>query len=238
MLVIGGMRCGTTSLFGWMSRHPQMRVPSFKEIHFFDLHFNRGLGWYRAFFPLRSALTFDVTPSYMTHPEAPRRASLVCPDARIVAMVRDPVERAWSHYRLRISSGTEHRSFRAAITEELEAGPLAGTGVYHRSAEIPYLRAGCYADQLRGWIDRFGRDALLIVDSHRLFADPGSVLPELTRFLAVGSPDVPFPRANSAPPGVPDMDLLRDLRIHFAQADEHLAELVGTPLSWMNSSKM
>ena len=104
-VIIGAQKAGTTSLWRYLVEHPQIVGPTEKEIHFFDARFDRGARWYRARFPLRASLrrgarlTFEASPYYLAHPFVPARVRAMLPDAKLVVLLRDPVERAWSHYR-------------------------------------------------------------------------------------------------------------------------------------------
>jgi len=97
-LVIGVMKGGTTSFFNYLARHPQINPPFRKEIKFFDIHFLQGLGWYRAHFPMRfkmksGMLTGEATPYYIFHPTAPDRTAKVLPNVKLIALLRNPVDR-------------------------------------------------------------------------------------------------------------------------------------------------
>ena len=139
VLVIGGMRCGTSSFFRWLCDHPDVACGPRKEIHFFDLHFHRGTNWYRGFFPMRGsgALSFDATPSYMMHPLAASRAKDVVPDALLIALLRNPTDRAWSHYRFRRSRGEESRTFAQVVEDELRLDRAAKLKAFLAPGEIP-----------------------------------------------------------------------------------------------------
>src|SRR5215470_750369 len=114
-LIIGAQKAGTTSLYAYLTAHRDVRPAGRKEVHYFDLGFTAGAelgeGWYRSMFPLRARLALDgrrtgrpvrtgeASPYYLFHPAAPQRAAALVPEARLLVLVRDPVERAWSHYR-------------------------------------------------------------------------------------------------------------------------------------------
>lgn len=105
-VVIGAQRSGTTSLFDYFLNHPQVRPALKKELHFYDLHHERGVGWYRASFPRRRQLsngriTGEATPNYLVHPLAPERLHAVTPNAKLIALLRNPTDRAHSAWRLR-----------------------------------------------------------------------------------------------------------------------------------------
>src|SRR5258706_11489250 len=96
-LIIGAQRSGTSTLYQYIARHPDVRGAFRKEVHYFDMHYDRGLDWYRACFPTRG-FTGESSPSYLIHPEVPARVAAVLPDIKLIAILRNPVERAYSAY--------------------------------------------------------------------------------------------------------------------------------------------
>ena len=102
-LIIGAQRSGTTSMFNCLARHPDVRRPLGKEVHYFDLHYARGLKWYRGCFPYRGQLrgrvmTLDASPYHLAHPLAPKRAAKLLPEVKVIAILRNPIDRALSHH--------------------------------------------------------------------------------------------------------------------------------------------
>ena len=197
VLVIGAQRSGTTSLFNYLIRHPDVLPPLVKEVHFFDLHYARGVRWYRGRFPyarrLRNgAITLDASPYYLLHPLAPQRAAGLLPDAKIVAVLRNPVERAFSHYQHEVRDGRETLPFPEAV--EQEPARLAGEEERLRSdpayysynlQRYSYTRRGLYLEQLRRWEASFGRDRLLVLQSEAMFRDPAAAVQRVQAFLGL-----------------------------------------------------
>lgn len=196
-LIIGAQRSGTTSLFNYLVQHPDVVPPFGKEIHYFDLHYDRGLNWYRGRFPYahrlrRGALTLDASPYYLLHPLAPERAARLLPGVKLVALLRNPVERALSHYQHEVRDGRESLSFPAAIDREderlsgeeerLRSDPAYYSFNFHRYS---YLRRGVYVEQLRRWVQHFPRSQLLVLQSERLFRDPVAVTAAVHGFLGL-----------------------------------------------------
>jgi hypothetical protein len=196
-LIIGAQRSGTTSLFNYLAQHPDVLSPLGKEIHYFDLHYARGIRWYRGRFPFshrlrRGSLTIDASPYYLFHPLAPARAAQLLPDVKLVAVLRNPVDRAFSHYQHEVRDGRESLTFAEAIDRETER--LAGEeerlrrepGYYsynhHRYA---YTRRGRYLEQLLRWVEHYPRSRLLVVQSERLFREPAAVSAALYDFLGL-----------------------------------------------------
>jgi hypothetical protein len=253
-LIIGGQRCGTTSLYHYLGAHPDVLPPSRKEVQFFSRHWTRGEGWYRAHFPLRgrktgrrptARQTFEATPYYLVHPLAPARAAELLPNAKLVVLLRDPVMRAWSHYHHMVRLGLEPLSFEEAI--EREPARLAGEleriesdprydPVHHR--RYSYLTRGEYAQQLQQWLRHFPPDRFLVLRSEALFSDPAEcyrrVLAHLDLAQWAPSSFAVHTRQSGVKSTMP-VDIRRQLETHFAPANEQLEELLrqtGIDGSW------
>jgi Sulfotransferase domain len=181
-LVIGAQRAGTTLLYWILDAHPEVYVPrQRKEMHFFDWYHERGEAWYRKFFPPPDAAAAyraigEATPDYLATPEAPARIRALLPNCRMVAILRNPVDRAYSWYRYNVRSYNEHRSFEAF----LEHDPTTlEWGLYHR--------------HLSRYLTHFPRAALLVLIYEELIADPGIELCRLGDFLGLS---LGWPRAD------------------------------------------
>ena len=233
LLIIGAMRSGSSSLWTWLSHHPDLAASSRKEIRYFDLHYHRGSDWYRAFFPIRKdgVKTFESSPSYMVSAGAAERAASLLPNAVAVALLRDPAMRAWSQYRLRRSMGRENRSFEHAINEELASknDPLM---TFETLTEPPYLVGGLYAKQLAPWIESFGENRVLIVESEEMFADPQSTIRRVEDHVGVGKADLPAPIVNAAPAAEADDATMRRLQEFYRIPNRELSEMLGREFSW------
>lgn len=197
-IIIGAPRCGTTSLYRYMTCHPQILAAAEKELRFFSQEFDRGLDWYQAQFPTVEAaepyLTGEATPTYLAHPHAADRLAQCFPATKLIVLLRDPIQRAFSHYQMLVRRGTEVRSFETAMSEELAclSGATAvdlAQGLHWKSAE--YLTKSLYVHSLRHWLDFFPRSQLLILQSERFYADPASTLHTIYDWL--GLPDHPLP---------------------------------------------
>src|SRR5262245_42743754 len=182
LLVIGAQRCGTSSLYRYLGRHPDVTPSLRKEVEYFSRRFDRGERWYRAHFALangRSRLAFEATPDYLFHPFAAQRAAGVVPGARLVVMLREPIARAWSHYHHMVALGHEPLDFDAAVAAEPDrcAPDLRrlADDPYHDPVALlrySYVARGRYAEQLSRWREHFPADRMLVVRSEDFFADP------------------------------------------------------------------
>lgn len=202
-LIIGAQKCGTTSLYHYLLKHPAVLRARNKELRYFTQHYDRGEHWYREQFPgsmkrLRKSLrhgravTGEATPYYLFHPLAPARIKAAYPRARFIAMLRNPVDRAFSHYKHHVKLGEETLSFEAAIAAEEErlAGELerlAEDGAYpaHNLRVHSYLARGVYADQYERWHAHFDPAQILTLQSESFFEDPEPAFVEVQRFLGL-----------------------------------------------------
>ncbi|MFL6240527.1 MAG: sulfotransferase domain-containing protein [Actinomycetes bacterium] len=200
-LVIGAQKSGTTTLYDHIAAHPSVRSAYMKEVHFFDDNYQRGLGWYRANFPWhagseRTWLTGEASPYYILHPLAPRRAADVVPGARILAVLRNPVDRAYSHYQHERAKGTESLPFAEALDREHERIQAAWDQLANGSVEraealksYSYVTRGRYDEQLVRWLQHFPREQLLVIKAEDLYGKPAETMVEVFAFL--GLPAVP-----------------------------------------------
>ena len=237
-LMIGAQRTGSTSLYEWLCDQGRVGRAAGKELHYFDRYYERGATWYRAQFPLarRGRLAAEATPDLLFHPLVPGRVARDLPgDVRFVVVLRDPVERAISHYWLQRRRRVETEDLAVALALEPErlAGQwdlvLAGersTAWEHYS----YVARGEYAGQLQRWFDIFDRDRFHITTSERLFGSQ-SHRDDLVRWLGLPPTPAPFAVHNDAPRRTaPDPNVLQVLRNHFVPHNEALFDLLGERL--------
>lgn len=242
-IIIGAQRGGTTGFHQALAEHPRVEPAARKELHFFDVLFDRGPGWYWRQFPADlppAAITGEATPYYLFHPHAARRAATVAPDARLIVLLRDPVERAWSHYHLSRSQGLEPLPFAEAV--EREPPRLAGERErmladerYYSFAHQhhAYLERGRYAEQLEAWFRHFPREQFLILASEAFYADPAASIRQAAAFLDLPPFELPSWRTMNES-GKPAMDpaMRRALAARFAADNARLARLLGWTPPW------
>jgi len=223
-LVIGGQRCGTTSLYRYLAAHPSVRPATGKELQFFSLHHRRGERWYRAHFPVRplSQASFEASPYYLFDPATPARAAAMLPSSRFVALVRDPAERAYSHYLHSVAHGVEPLSFAGAL--DAEPARLAA-GDHTALRQFSYVARGRYAEQLTRWFDAVGRDRVLVVRTEELTSRYADIL----AFLGLEPQAVPAERHTRRATGAPPLDdaLRARLDAEFADDQKALADLLA-----------
>jgi Sulfotransferase domain len=252
-LIVGAQRSGTTSMYRTLSQHPAVvKAVWHKGVHYFDTDYARGLGWYQAHFPLRgrarratratgtAPVTFESSPYYMFHPLAAERIRRDLPGVKLVVLLRDPVERAYSAHAHELARGYETEPFARAL--ELEPSRLAGeverimadpAYVSHAHQHQAYRARGQYVEQLERLASQFGRDRMHVVDSSDYFTDPEPAYKAVLEFLELPQlGDPAFERHNARPRSPMPDELRAALTEHFRPYDERLASWLGWEPSW------
>lgn len=250
-VMVGASRAGTTSLFRALSAHPQVIRPTVnKGIRYFDLNYYRPFDWYRAHFPLAPAahrlnsgeqpVTFEASGYYMFHPFAIQRLAKHLPDVNIVVMVRDPVERAFSAWKHESGRGFEWEDFESAL--QLEDERLIGE--VERMSMDPTYESFChrhhshrhrgeYAQQLQRILDNFDRSQVHVMESEAFFQRPQQEFTGLLDFLGLHAfAPADFQQHNARPSASMPADAREQLRTHFRQHDEQLADILGRRPNW------
>jgi hypothetical protein len=246
-LILGAQRSGTTMLYKWITQHPQILPGAEKEIHFFDRNFLNGVSWYRLHFPTRRKLgsdriTGEATPYYLFHPRAPERIRRALPNVKMIALLRNPVERAVSHYFREVNLGHEDRPIEEALLleesrlqpelEKMQKDESYFSEVHHRKS---YKTRGLYAEQLKRYFDLFERRQLLVLSSEEYFADPAKALHVIFSFLEINAGFLPHKLAPQEiagrDPTVPD-SVYKHLQDYFEPHNEILFQLLGRNLGW------
>ena len=221
-LVAGVQKAGTSALHAYLGEVPGLQLPATKELHLFDDE--TGVDWSAPdYAPLHAhyaddgRLRGEATPITLYWPGALERVRAYNPDMRLVLMFRDPVERAFSQWRMEWARGTEALPFAAAIREgRARMAASRPTPGFDRVAS--YVERGFYGRQLARAIRLFGRERLLCLPHDALERDPDGVVAEICRFLEVGPPTVP----------------LRPRRVRAAPAAAYPSTLEDADRGWLN----
>jgi len=243
-LIIGAQKAGTTALYAYLRRHPAITGPSWKEVSYFDRHYERGEAWYRGNFPnrvrARGKLVGEASPSYIFHRLGPGRVKALVPEARLVALVRNPVERALSHYHHEVALGREPLSFEDALDAEEERlrgeeERLAADSSYFSRAwwSHAYKARGRYAEQLERWLAVFPRDRLLILPSEDLGGEPERTHARVLDFLGAAPHRLDaYPRVYERQYEAMSAETRKRLAAEFEAPNRRLYELLGRDLGW------
>lgn len=196
-IIIGVQKGGTSSLHYYLNQHPSIQMSKIKEVHYFDLNFNKSIAWYKAHFPyrspLRKVLTGESTPYYIFHPLVPQRLHKTYPKIKLIVLLRDPIERAYSHYKMQENRKFDlSGSFQEAIDREKdrlqgEYEKLLNNENYNSTnyQRLSYLERGKYAEQLRRWFIYFQKEQFLFLRSEDFFNNPITSLQKVYAFLGV-----------------------------------------------------
>jgi sulfotransferase family protein len=251
-IIIGGQKCGTSSLFSYLTANPSIVGGERKEIHFFDRFYERGPAWYRAQFPTTRQLrqlaessglrpvVCEATPDYIANPLIPSRVRGLVPDVKLIALLRDPVERTVSHYHHSVRKRYEP----LPLPEALDREPERLEGEWDRILSEPlyqsfahqhhsYLVRGHYAEQLGWWLSVFPKEQLLVLDAAEFFADPSVTVKRVCDFLGIEDHSLAsYPvLGNRGYPNVDD-DVQQRLKAYFEPHNARLWNLLGTRFTW------
>ena len=242
-LILGAQKSGTTSLYRYLTAHPSVKPALRKEIHYFDLNFERGRNWYLTHFPSHVAsgsITGEATPYYLFHPAVPGRVADMLPAARLVAVLRNPVDRAYSHYAHSVKHGFETSSFEDALARELKLiGDSARLAEHvddnYSHQHHTYLSRGLYAQQLDRWYPLYRPEQLLVLKSEDLSNHPAVVVQRTAEFLGLSAHelrDLSYPRLHQGTYGSAMNPTTREmLQEFFRPHNQDLAATIDFDIS-------
>lgn len=256
-LIIGTKRGGTTSLFNYLLMHPGVlglypQSRGKKSTNYFFQEYDRGERWYRSHYHSRAYRSWlarslgyppvggEASPYYLWDPRVARLAHDLSPDLKAIVLLRDPVERAWSHYQERSQNGVEPLSFLAALEAEpaRTAGELermAGDPRYYSAAHdfYSYRSRGVYLPQLKNWTSVFPREQLLVLRSEDMYAEVQPVFDRACEFLGIAQTELPSKRTFNASgrSSMPE-EARRELTRYYAPLNEELEEYLGHSMKW------
>jgi hypothetical protein len=240
-LVIGAARSGTTTLFNLLSAHPQIYLPKDKrpEPHFFlkDSEYAQGLDYYesRWFAEADEPARGEVSTSYLYQPWVPERINSHYPDMQFIAILRDPIERAWSNYWHSVRNGLEKESFDFAVRNE--AACIRDTDeAWKQVAPYAYVDRGLYAGQLQRFFESFPQEQFFIQTFESFFVDPLTEFGKLIDFLGVdrdvnATAEVAITNRSAPQDETMDLETRRYLEGVFEQPNRELAALLDLDLS-------
>jgi len=253
-LIIGAQKAGTSSLFNYLCQHETVLKAIRKEVHFFDSpSYTMGERWYRSTFPRRwklrdylggrrrpSYVSGDASPYYLVHPASPERAQLFDPQLKLIVMLRDPIERALSHYNHQIRQGNETLSFEDALAAEPdrllgEREKMIDDPNYysHNYWAYSYVERGLYAKHIQHWLGHFDITQFLFIRSDAFFQEPQNSYRQTLEFLDLEPrPLLDATRKNSghySKMGAPMRDHLSAV---FREPNLQLTRLLGPKFDW------
>ena len=204
--VIGAGRTGTTSLYHYLSQHPSLSKSAYDELGYFNDNYHLGEYWYRSLFPsiftkymiklkTNHFMTYDVTPSYVRGPWNAKRIKKLFPNTKLIIVLRNPVDRTYSHYHLAEQFG-ETRSFEEIIKEDMNN--ILNWNIdskddryFATKVEKSFLARGFYAEQLSVWFKLFSKNQIMIVSSEKLSSDTKNTMNNIFQFLNLPKFEIP-----------------------------------------------
>ena len=263
--IIGFGKCGTTSLYSYLVEHEQIYKSASKEVHYFDMYskYMQGHNWYRSNFPLtvqkiacerfkgKKFVSIDATPRYIMIPGALNRIKQATPNAKFIVMVRNPIDRAYSHYNANVKSDTfKMHDFGEEIERELQLEQSKRRMQTGKDAEASkeqdpwrdgitsynmhrYARVGVYVRRLRHWLDEFPNQ-VLVIDLDLLATDMQSTLDLVTDFLGIARCKFTDTRRFNVGAYQSKMDPKTRARLaeYYRKPNAELYKLLGRDFGW------
>ena len=248
-LVIGAKRCGTTSLYQHLPEHPCISKSPHDNMGFFNDNFHLGVNWYKSFFPttftrnkIKSKfggfLAFDVTTKYMEEESTANNVYQTKPNMKIIIILRNPVDRAYSQYHLSVRQTAERRSFEDVVEENMNRLNKESHEHYEIKPKFSvkednYLKKGLYALQLRYWLKIFPRENILIVSTEEFESNQQIIYNKIFEFLNISKFEVKNTKKMEKGNYPPMKSETRNLLLEYFRPHNHeLFELINMEFDW------
>ncbi len=241
-IIIGVQKGGTSSLIQLLKQHKHIRTSFFKEVHYYDLNYDKGSNWYKAFFPFKkngSYIYGEASPYYIFHPGVPERVYKDNPATKLILLLRDPIDRCYSQFQMERRKGKEKlETFEDAIAAEetrtkisIDTNNNDNFTADHQT--YTYLARGRYKEQIDRWLKYFSKDQLLIIQSEKFFADPVGVTTTVHSFLGVEPISPKDTRPKNKGEYLPVKDsTIQFLRTYFKPYNMALSEFLNETFDW------
>ena len=243
-IIVGVQKGGTTSLFNDLKKHPNIKLNNNKEVHFFDRNYAKGIYWYQSWFPLKNdeRITGEATPSYIFYPNVIKRIHKHLPDIKLIVLLRDPVDRAYSHYQMEKRKFRENLSFEEAIKHE----QLNFTSLYNKVLKEDeyiannelinksYLRRGVYVEQIKNLFSYYDKSKIMIIESKNFKENKLIILNEICDFLAIEHFKSKVSLKNKNVHDFPRIDnkTKEVLKNYFSNYNKDLFKLINRKFEW------
>jgi tetratricopeptide (TPR) repeat protein len=234
-IIIGATKCGTTSLFTYLNQNPQVLAPHKKEINFFNDNFNLGVSWYLAHFPaiadLSEFVTGEASPFYIYDQQVITRVKQLFPDVKLIAMLRNPIDRTISEYYHAVNRGLEKRTLDELI--DLEKKRLIISSRNKALEKFGYLLNSIYVEKIAQWMNEFPAENILIIKSESFFVDTATVMQEVCQFLGISAPTLEEHIAHNVGTYPPvSADIRQKLQDFFLPYNQELEQYLGRKFNW------
>ena len=248
-IIIGSMKCGTTSLYYDICEHPCASPAAYDEIGFFDSNFHLGLNWYRSMFPTKRriedirrkegvAITGEDTPFYFWNPVAAKRIQKLLPNIKLITILRNPIDRAYSEYQDLVSSESNSPSFETFIENEINTRRKDSSLITEENFEIfnqknSYLLKGIYVDQLKIWAGLFPKEQIFTLSTENLNSEPITALESVFQYLNLPDYKIKNIQRQKQKKYVPMNSQTRKILVAFFKPhNERLFKFIGKKFDW------
>lgn len=239
-IIIGSQRCGTSSLYSTLGAHPDIGLSNggeLDEVHYLvnQKRYKRGVEWYKRRFESRAPVVGEKSPMYLQHYLAPRRCKRINPNVKLIALLRNPIDRAYSNYHKALAKGFVDCTFEEALERELDTLPgERADGRFWQSKFwgsnhhlLGFLERGQYARHLIRWFEFFPRNQVMVIKSEWFFAERQYVLEQVCDFIGIKPIDFPAKHLQNLK-YEPMRETTRErLRTFFTPDNEALEYLLG-----------
>jgi len=241
-IIIGCTRSGTVALNKYLNQHNHIEMASRKEVHFFNknIHYEQGLKWYKSFFPIKifnkKIISGEATPDYIYNPNVPERIKKILPNVKLIIVLRDPIDRAYSHYNYMKRTGREDLTFENAIkTEEDRIGNEREMKKFDSDnyRRYSYLDRGLYLKQIQNWRKFFLKDQILIIKNEDLEENVESTVNDVFTFLGIEKQIIPNRKKFNVGKYPPiKKETKSKLILHFKEHNKKLEEFLDRKFNW------
>ncbi len=244
-LVIGGKRCGTTTLFEFLRQHQMIAEPVIDHMGFFDDNYSIGINYYKSFFPIKTEetakkLDYDVTTSYLTSPFVAERVAKEIPNVKIIVLLRNPTSRAWSDYNASQKKDASEEEFQTYIDDELqelEASDFeekVSKNDYNMSEPFSnFIKKGLYSVYLKKWLKLFPRKNFLFISTESFSNDENKVFKQIFDFLGLSNFEIhKLQRMSKGNYEKLNPKIKNKLDLFFAPHNDELFKLINEKYDW------
>jgi tetratricopeptide (TPR) repeat protein len=238
-IIAGASKGGTSSLYNYLSYHPQLLLSHKKELDFFWQNFERGIDWYLAHFPTitdnDNFLTGEATPNYLRFPVVAQRIKEYCPQTKIIILLRNPVDRTISWHYHKINTGLTKGDLETAITQEIEQLEILSetelmTGGYR---PIDNIFSSLYYYQLKAWMEYLPREKFLILKSEEFYSHTAASMEQVFSFLGIPAQQLKeYSKVNVGSYKQVEPTIRKKLVEYFQPYNQQLEEFINLEFNW------
>lgn len=242
--IIGVVRSGTTSMYHYLDEHPSIVKSAYDELGFFDDNFRLGWEWYKTLFPTNitkkiikrktgNFLTFDDTPFYIYNEDVAKKIKNYFPKTKLIIILRNPIDRAYSNYHLGVRMGDEKRTFDQAINDEIQKIEKYNEIEMDNYISQSYLGRGIYAKQLEIWLKYFPISVIKILESDRFSNNTEETMNEVFEFLDLPNHNIRnLEKKNVAEYPPMKTETRQKLYDFFSKYNEKLYDMLNVRYDW------